>query len=123
MQIKTVNTILYCRKWDETVDFYKSKLKLQVTASFDWFVEFKLNEGSRLSIANQERTSISSSGGKGLTIAMRVDDIQETRSILEEAGLHPTAIKDHPWGAKVIYLHDPEGNRLEFWSDNNLDSN
>ncbi len=116
MDIRTVNTILYCKKWNETVDFYKNKLKLQVTASFEWFVEFKLNEGSRLSIANQERASISSSGGKGLTITMRVDDIEETRSILKETGLNPTSIKDHPWGAKVIYLLDPEGNRLEFWS-------
>jgi predicted enzyme related to lactoylglutathione lyase len=118
MDIKTVNTILYCKKWNETVDFYKTKLKLQVTASFEWFVEFKLNEASRLSIADEGRTSISSSGGKGHTITMRVDDIGETRSVLEEAGISPAPVKDHPWGARVIYIYDPEGNRLEFWSPN-----
>ncbi len=118
MDIKTVNTILYCKRWNETVDFYKTKLKLQVTASFEWFVEFKLNEASRLSIANEKRTSVSSSGGKGLTISMKVDDIEETRSVLEEEGVNPTPVKDHPWGAKVIYIYDPEGNRLEFWSPN-----
>ena len=123
MKIKTVNTIFYCRKWEETVDFYRSKLKLQVTASFEWFVEFKLNEGARLSIANEERTSIRSSGGRGHTITIRVDDIEEARSVLEEAGLHPTPTKDHPWGAKFIHVYDPEGNRLEFWSENNMASN
>ncbi len=116
MDIKTVNTILYCRNWRETVDFYQTKLKLRVTASFEWFVEFKLNEGSRLSIAHEERASIGSAAGQGLTITLRVDDIEKTRAFLEEAGVHPTPIRDHPWGAKVVYIYDPEGHRLEFWS-------
>ncbi|MBF0120202.1 MAG: VOC family protein [Desulfobacterales bacterium] len=118
MDIKTVNTIIYCKKWKETVEFYKTKLQLEVTASFEWFIEFKLNDTSRLSIANEERTSINSSCGKGLTITMRVDNIQDTHSLLEKTGAKPTPIKDHSWGAKVIYIYDPEGNRLEFWSQN-----
>lgn len=117
MNIRIVNTILYCKQWNETVVFYKTKLKLEVTVSSEWFVEFKLNEFARLSIANEERTSIESSGGKGLTITMKVDNIKETYSYLKAAGLNPTAIKDHAWGAKVIYIYDPEGNRLEFWSE------
>ncbi len=116
MDIKTVNTILYCRNWRETVDFYQTKLKLPVTASFEWFVEFKLNEGSRLSIADEERASIGSAAGKGLTITLRVDDIEKMRAFLEGAGVRPTLIRDHPWGGKVVYIYDPEGHRLEFWS-------
>jgi catechol-2,3-dioxygenase len=34
---------------------------------------------------------------------------------LMEAGLCPTEIKE-VWGAKAIYIHDPEGNRIEFWA-------
>ena len=116
MHVRTVNTILYCRKWVETVDFYKTRLKLQVTASLEWFVEFKLNETSRLSIANAARTSIDTSEGRGITITLEVDDIETTHSCLKEAGVNPTAIMDHRWGARVIYVYDPEGNRLEFWS-------
>jgi predicted enzyme related to lactoylglutathione lyase len=118
MDIRTVNTILYCKKWDETVDSYKTRLKLQVTTSLEWFVEFKLNETSRLSIANEARTSISSSDGKGITITMEVDDSKATHSYLKEAGLNPTEIIDHAWGSRVIYIYDPEGNRLGFWSQN-----
>jgi predicted enzyme related to lactoylglutathione lyase len=118
MDIRTVNTILYCKKWDETVDSYKTRLKLQVTTSLEWFVEFKLNETSRLSVANEARTSIGSSDGKGITITMEVDDIKATHSYLKEAGLSPTKIIDHIWGSRVIYIYDPEGNRLEFWSQN-----
>jgi hypothetical protein len=78
-------------------------------------VEFKLNEMSRLSVANEARTSIDSSGGKGITVSLQVADIEQTEAELREAGINSTPIKD-VWGAKAIYVHDPEENRLEFWS-------
>ena len=115
MKIKSTNTILYCKKWEETVKFYRTGLKLLVLSSNEWFVEFKLNEMSRISVANEVRTSIKSSGGKGITVSLQVADIDQTRTELIEVGITPTPIKD-VWGAKAIYVHDPEGNRLEFWS-------
>jgi predicted enzyme related to lactoylglutathione lyase len=118
MDIKTANTILYCKKWKETVAFYKTQLGLQITTSREWFVEFKLNEASRLSIADVTKTSIDSNDGKGITITMQVDDIEATHLYFNEVGLNPPPIKDHAWGARVIHLYDPEGNRLEFWSPN-----
>ena len=118
MLVRTVNTILYCRKWTETVTFYRTQLNLQIATSLEWFVEFKLNETSRLSIANAARTSIDSCDGKGVTITLEVDDLEMTHSYLKEAGLNPTPIMDHAWGARVIYIYDPEGNRLEFWAQN-----
>ena len=78
-------------------------------------MEFKLNEMSRISVANEARTSIKSSDGKGITISLQVANIEQTRAELLEAGVTPTPIKD-VWGAKAIYVYDPEGNRLEFWS-------
>jgi predicted enzyme related to lactoylglutathione lyase len=115
VKIKSTNTILYCKKWEETVEFYRTSLKLLVISSNEWFVEFKLNEMSRVSVANETRTSIKSSDGKGITISLQVADIEQTRDELIEAGVIPTPIKEI-WGAKAIYVHDPEGNRLEFWS-------
>ena len=116
MEIKTANTIVYCVKWKETAAFYKTKLRLKITAEFDWFVEFKLNETARLSIADVTRTSLETCAGKGITITMEVEDINACHMFLEKAGLHPPAIRDHIWGARVFYIFDPEGNRLEFWS-------
>jgi len=84
-------------------------------SSNDWFVEFKLNEMCRLSVANESRTSIDSGDGKGITISLQVIDIEQTRAELMEAGIVPTPIKE-VWGSKAIYIHDPEGNRLEFWA-------
>ena len=116
MKIKTANTILYCKHWKETVAFYQDRLKLPVTALFGWFVEFELNETSRLSIADEARSSLDSCSGKGITITMEVDDIFAAQAFLNEAGIIPAKIKDHAWGAQVIHVFDPEGNRIEFWS-------
>ena len=115
MKIKAANTILYCKKWQETVAFYQDGLKLLAISSNDWFVEFKLNEMSRLSVADETRTSIKSSDGKGITISLQVSDIEQTRAELLEAGITTTPIKE-VWGSKAIHVRDPEGNRLEFWA-------
>ena len=55
------------------------------------------------------------SDGKGITISLQVANIQQTRAESREAGITPTLFQD-VWGAKAIYVYDPEGNRLEFWS-------
>ncbi len=116
MDIKTVNTILYCGKWKETIAFYREVLGLPVTCLKEWFVEFELTSTSRLSIADASRASVDASGGKGITITMKIDDIEEAKVFLHEKGIKEISVQDHAWGAKVIYFFDPEGNRLEFWS-------
>ena len=118
INIKSANTILYCKNWEETVIFYKAQLKLPITTALDWFIEFRLSETSCLSVADESRTTINSNEGKGITITLEVDDIKKTHSYLIESGLNPSLIKHHSWGAKVVHLFDPEGNRIEFWSPN-----
>ena len=113
----TANTILYCRQWKQAVAFYKDRLGLPVNFSNDWFVEFRLTDGSRISIADETRASVESCGGKGITLALEVEDIDSVRADMEKSGIEPTKIKDHPWGARVFYFHDPEGHRIEIWQD------
>ena len=115
LKIKTTNTILYCENWGDTVSFYKSALQLPVIASNEWFVEFRLNSSARLSIADESRATIKSNYGKGLTLGLQVENIEAVRTQLIESGFSPSEIKD-VWGARAIYLHDPEGNRIEFWA-------
>ncbi len=115
MNIKTLNTILYCKKWKETVAFYRDVLKLDVHFSNDWFVEFILNSQARLSIAHQERTSIKSSDGRGITVCLQVDDAHIMHAHLTVLETNPTPIRNL-WQSSVFYIRDPEGNRIEFWS-------
>ncbi|MCF8111898.1 MAG: VOC family protein [Desulfobacteraceae bacterium] len=114
----TANTILYCSKWKETVHFYKDHLGLEINFSSDWFVEFRLAGCSRLSIADEKRTSIKSCSGGGITLALEVKDIEASYKFLKATGLEPTEIRNHPWGAKVFYIYDPEGHRIEIWQPN-----
>ena len=115
MKINESNTILYCNHWKKTVDFYSMDLNLTVLTVREWFVEFRLTDSARLSIADTARTLIKSSEGKGVTISLKVDDIQARHTDFKKKKLNPTPIRPL-WGARVFYLHDPEGNRLEFWS-------
>jgi len=124
VKIKSTNTILYCTNWEATVEFYETGLKLPVLSSTEWFVEFKLNESSRVSVADEARTSIKSGGGKGLTLSLQVDDIEQTREELMEAGTKiltradvmegvPEMIHDvqieatFPDGTKLVTVHQP----------------
>ena len=115
MEIKSSNTIIYCKKWDQTVSFYKNELKLPVTFSKEWFVEFQLTDNARISVANESKSSIKSCEGKGITISLEVEDIESTHSLMKESGLNPTAVKEI-WESGLFYIFDPEGNRIEFWS-------
>lgn len=114
-RILTGNFIIYCRKWKETVAFYRNCLNLPINYSNDWFVEFRLTGSARLSIANEERASIKSSSGRGITLSLEVKNLAHERSLIEEHGVKSTSIKKHGWGAHVFYIKDPEGNRIEFW--------
>jgi catechol 2,3-dioxygenase-like lactoylglutathione lyase family enzyme len=116
LQPLRANTILYCHNWEATVAFYRSTLGLPVSFENDWFVEVHLNEGAYLSIANAERSSIAAVSGQGLTLAWQVRNLEDLHGRLQAEGVSVTPI-GRRWGAWAFYCHDPEGHRLEFWSD------
>ena len=106
---------MYCKNWADTVAFYQNKLRLQINYENEWFVEFKLTDDARLSIANEKEASIKSGQGIGITISIEVEDLTAMHSMMKESGLTPTAIRDI-WESKHFFIYDPEGNRIEFWS-------
>lgn len=111
----TANIILYCEKWEKTVHFYKESLCLETLFCSDWFVEFSLNKYARLSIADQKRASIKSADLKGITIGLQVENIDAVWNDFFEKGLDPSHIRPHPWNARVFYVFDPQGHRIEIW--------
>ncbi|MDX1514395.1 MAG: VOC family protein [Gammaproteobacteria bacterium] len=117
MKVRTANTILYCARWRECVKFYREGLELAVNFENEWFVEFVLNNATRISIADAARTSIESAGGRGITVTLEVANLEAAHRMVEGRGLVPGPIHRHPWGADVFYLVDPDGHRIEFWSN------
>lgn len=117
LTIECANTILYCSRWQECVDFHRDGLGLDVVVKKDWYVEFSLTAASRLSIAEARRASVESAAGWGITLTLKVQDILAAYQALLNRGLSPGKVKKHAWGADVFYLRDPDGNRIEFWSE------
>jgi catechol 2,3-dioxygenase-like lactoylglutathione lyase family enzyme len=113
--IKRINTILYCRNWDDTVKFYRDVLKLSVNHEAEWLVEFQLIDNTFLSIANAASTSIKSSNGDGITLSFQVETVDVTQRQLRELGIETGPIKPI-WGVRAFYIFDPEGHRIELWS-------
>lgn len=109
------NTILYCRLWGDTVDFYRRVLGLAVSFENDWFVEFALGGNSFVSVADAARATIPSSGGAGITLSWQVADVAAARVALAERGVAVPEIVNR-WEAATLFVTDPEGNRIELWS-------
>lgn len=114
--VERSNTILYCEHWAPTVRFYRDDLGLRVVAENDWYVEFRITSVSSLSIADASRTTIDHVGGQGVTISWRVADIAVTRNRLLDRSLAPSEIHI-VWNAAAFYILDPEGHRIEIWSE------
>jgi catechol 2,3-dioxygenase-like lactoylglutathione lyase family enzyme len=116
VKVDRANTVLYCDEWVATVVFYRDVLGFEVEHETDWFVEFKVAGDAYLSIADARRATIDAVAGKGITLTLHTSALGETRAYLEGGGVATTPITRR-WGAEVFYCHDPEGHRIEFWSE------
>jgi catechol 2,3-dioxygenase-like lactoylglutathione lyase family enzyme len=115
VKVDRANTVLYCDEWVATVVFYREVLGFEVEHETDWFVEFRVAGDAYLSIADARRATIDAVAGKGITLTLHTSALAETRAYLEGDGVAATPITRR-WGAEVFYCHDPEGHRIEFWS-------
>jgi catechol 2,3-dioxygenase-like lactoylglutathione lyase family enzyme len=112
--IQRSNTILYCDRWSDCVDFYRRIIGLAASFENEWFVEFEISESAMLSVADARRATIGSAGGSGITLTWRVASVEAARARLERLGVAVTPLSTR-WGSTVCYCHDPEGHRIELW--------
>lgn len=118
--LRRSNTILYTDRWAETVEFYRDALALTVAFENEWFVEFALGSGAFVSVADAARSSIAPGRGDGITLSLQVDDVRAVRAELVSVGIE-VGDAGVRWGADVLDVHDPAGNRIEFWSEREVD--
>lgn len=116
LAVGRANTILYCRDWSATVSFYSDDLGLAILAENEWYVEFRVTTASSISIADSTKAPITDVGGQGITLSWRVPDLVVTHKRLVDHGLGPSRIRP-VGGASAFYLYDPEGHRIEIWSE------
>lgn len=115
MHVQRTNTILYCQKWAETVAFYRDVFAFRISHQTDWFIEFEVTpDAAYLSIADEQRASVKSVSGQGITLSWQVGDLQAIYQLLAGRGVELGPIREK-WDASLCYLHDPEGHRIELW--------
>lgn len=119
MKILAANTIIYCRRWPESMHFYRDVLQLGISFQKDeWFIEFVVNGAAHLSIADAAKCTIPPGGGVGITLSFFVQDLRAAQALFTQHGIATTGIKAQGWRAPYFYVHDPEGTRIEFWTRN-----
>ena len=117
MKPEIVNIILYCAQWHETIRFYRDTIGFPVNMANNWLVEFQVTAQTCLSVANESATSIRSAAGAGITVTFKVPDLHSIWRTLTDKGVAVDPIRPSSLGGQAFFLHDPEKNRLEFWSE------
>jgi catechol-2,3-dioxygenase len=115
-----MNVILYCRQWGEAVAFYRNTLGFPPKLETDWLVEFEVGPNQRLSVADAKRTSIQPSSGVGITVTFKVSNVRGVWQDLLDKNVKVEPLRDNRLGGVAFFLRDPEGNRLEFWSESRV---
>ena len=83
-------------------------------------MEFELTSSSFLSIADASRATVAAVRGQGVTLTWHVPDLDHAHTQLQASGVEVTEIRTR-WDANVFYCHDPEGHRIELWSEATTD--
>ena len=116
LSVESFHTVLFCRKWDACVSFYRDALGFEVVDTKPGFVEFQIAPGSHISLLRQTGNDKSDDPDSSFILSFRVEDVEEIHKTLSARCTGLTAVKQHPWGARLFELRDPEERRLEFWA-------
>jgi catechol 2,3-dioxygenase-like lactoylglutathione lyase family enzyme len=117
LPVRSSHTVLYCERWEECIAFYRDILGFSVVFTNEIFVEVQPATGARIGLMNASRTRWPASCSESFILSFRVANIDETHQSLQRELSGIGAIEDHPWGARLFEIKDPDGRRIEFWSD------
>jgi len=112
ISVESFHTILYCRKWDACVSFYRDILGFKEVYIKPGFVEVHITPGARIGLLR----SVKNDNPECVILSFQVGDVDKMHDFLSVRCKEITAVKLHPWNARLFELRDPEGRRLEFWT-------
>ena len=115
-ECRRLNTLVYADRFAASVSFYRDGLGLPARFANAWFVEFQVNAAACVSVVEKASTRMRGTASVPQTITFEVADLDAVSQALASRGLTPGETRRHGFGARVFYLRDPEGNRLEFWT-------
>ena len=127
--VRAVFPVVYCEDLPATLGFYRDRLGLEVSFAFPEegepaFVSLKLG-GSELALADvrgQETGThglpVRPAGGQRFEVCVQVDDVDAAVAELRGTGA-PVLVEpaDQPWGERLAYVQDPEGNPVMLYAE------
>jgi catechol 2,3-dioxygenase-like lactoylglutathione lyase family enzyme len=111
VEARVLELILFVRDLTEARGYYHDLLGLPVVYESDWYLSFAAGPSSFIS-CNGRRQDYREhgSGGRGVRVEIRVDDVDAVWRRLEAAGVPFEAPpEDMPWGLRSCISRDPEG--------------
>jgi lactoylglutathione lyase len=120
----TAFPIVYCDELPQTLAFYRDRLGFRVTFAHPEegepvFVALQLGEGAELALADVSDPAavhlhgkaVRPASGHGFELCVYADDVDIAVEALRAAGVPVLAEPaDQPWGDRMAYVEDPEGN-------------
>ncbi|MBN2242576.1 MAG: VOC family protein [Acidobacteria bacterium] len=110
--VESFHAILHCRNWEACVSFYRDILGFEEADVKPGFVEVRVAPGSLIGLLR----SLKNDNPRGALLSFRVGNVDKVRAMLAERCREVSAVRVHPWGARLFELRDPDGRRLEFWT-------
>jgi predicted enzyme related to lactoylglutathione lyase len=116
LEVEGFHTVLLCRKWEECVAFYRDLFGFKTVDSRPGFVEVEVSAGSYIGLIRRTRDYNLDNEELALVLTFRVANLEEAHKILAARCREVSEILEHPWGARLFKMQDPEGRRLEIWA-------
>ena len=114
--VESFHTVLFCSEWDACVHFYRDVLGFVEVDARTGFVEVQVTPESRIGLLRHKKEDSAANLGASMILSFKVADVGEIHHLLSRRCKSVTELRQHPWGARLFELRDPEGRRLEFWT-------
>jgi catechol 2,3-dioxygenase-like lactoylglutathione lyase family enzyme len=116
LPVKSLHTVFICEKWEDCVSFYRDVLGFSVVYERERFVEFQVTPDACIGILKPLHSDAPRPSHDRVILSICVEDIEEAHAELKARFPGLPAVRTHPWGPRVFEFRDPEGWRIEIWS-------
>jgi len=131
----TAFPIVYCDDLPRTLAFYRDRLGFRLTFAYPaegepGFAALQLGDGAELALADVSDPDAAHLHGKavrpatghGFELCVYTDDVDAAVAELRGAGVLVLAEPaDQPWGDRIAYVEDPEGNPVMLCAELSLE--
>lgn len=118
MKTDELSTCFCTNDTDACREFYTRYFSAKITFDCGWYINLSIGEDGPAIQFMQPQEGMPTFGGAGVTLNLKVDDVDAEHARLTGAGLQTAMpLEDHPWGDRGFSVIDPIGNAVYIYSD------